>query len=231
MVKRSFKNFPPSQYHYAKRQVGTKNKYKQKRKQTKTNKKQRFLSILRYLHCSDTFVQIEQGKTKNPDKLFKIRTFMDSLVTTFRLRYSPSRFLSVDEMMIKFEGRCSFIQYQPRKPINRGFKGWGLSDHSNGYIVNLDVYCGASQRNPEQSVGEEIVLRLMEPYTSMGYSVTMDRYFSSPKLFETLLDNGIYATGTVNPNRKGFPDISLQKKSERGDSAWLMKESVLAGWI
>jgi len=186
--------------------------------------------ILRYLHCSDTFAQIDQAKTQEPDRLFKIRGILDALTRSFRQHYAPSRFLSLDEMMVKFEGRCSFIQYQPRKPINRGFRSWALCDYSNGYVLNLDVYCGASQRREDLGVGEDVVLKLIRPFEGMGYSLTMDRYFSSVTLFQELLRRNVYATGTINCNRKGFPpNLSLQPKPKRGDSEWLHHDSLVSG--
>ena len=48
----------------------------------------------------------------------------------------------MDEAMIKFQGRSSFKQYMPAKPIKRGIKVWVLGDSSNGYFSKFDVYTG-----------------------------------------------------------------------------------------
>jgi hypothetical protein len=47
----------------------------------------------------------------------------------------------------------------------------------------------------------------------------MDKFFSSPRLFEDLAMTKIYCRGTVRPNRKGMPqDLGPRKmKLKRGD--------------
>jgi hypothetical protein len=39
----------------------------------------------------------------------------------------------------------------------------------------------------------------------MWYCVTMDKFFTSVKLFDSLLERGFYACGTTKQNRKGHP--------------------------
>ena len=48
--------------------------------------------------------------------------------------------MSVDEAMIPFKGQSSLKQYMPKKPVRRGIKVWALSNDSNGYIANFQVY-------------------------------------------------------------------------------------------
>lgn len=76
------------------------------------------------------------------DKLFKIRPLLDSLVHSFKTHYTPTKWLSIDESIIGFKGRVSWIQYMPMKPTKWGIKAWTLADSSNGYIWNLRVYTG-----------------------------------------------------------------------------------------
>ena len=49
------------------------------------------------------------------DALFKIRPFFEPLIANFQAAYTPNREMSVDEAMIGFKGRLSFIQYLPNK--------------------------------------------------------------------------------------------------------------------
>ncbi len=51
----------------------------------------------------------------------------------------PSMNISVDESIIGFKGRLSFIQYKPTK---WGIKVWVMADSSNGYVSNLNIYTG-----------------------------------------------------------------------------------------
>ena len=50
----------------------------------------------------------------------------------------------VDESMIRFKGRSSLKQYNPMKPIKRGYKIWCLADN-DGYIYKFDIYTVKSQ--------------------------------------------------------------------------------------
>ena len=64
------------------------------------------------------------------------------MLKNFQKAYNPSRELSIDESMIGFKGRLSFIQYLPKKPTKRGMKAFVLADSKNGYTYNWRLYTG-----------------------------------------------------------------------------------------
>ena len=78
----------------------------------------------------------------NFDRLHKIRPVLDKIVNNFKIHYTPQQNLSVDESMVGFKGRLSWIQYMPKKPRKWGIKIWTLADGTNGYVSNLKVYTG-----------------------------------------------------------------------------------------
>jgi hypothetical protein len=45
-------------------------------------------------------------------------------------------------------------------------------------------------------------MELMAPYLSRGYNLYIDSWYSSPPLFEKLLQAGMNVVGTVRLNRK-----------------------------
>ena len=45
--------------------------------------------------------------------------------------------VSVDEAMIAYQGRLSFRQYLPAKPIKYGIKVWEACDTRNGFCFDL----------------------------------------------------------------------------------------------
>ena len=47
---------------------------------------------------------------------------------------------------------------------------------------------------------------LLEAFRYQGYEVFCDDYYSSPSLFQVLLECGIYATGTLRVDRKDVPE-------------------------
>ena len=65
---------------------------------------------------------------QNYDKLFKVQPLLNAVSTTIRQEYRPSKFLSVDEGMVKYTGRHGFKQNMPLKHVKRGIKIWVLAD-------------------------------------------------------------------------------------------------------
>ena len=101
----------------------------------------RFELLLSNLHLNDD--QRMPGRdSPHFDKLYKVRPLVDKLVEAFQHHYQPKKNLSVDESIIGFKGRLSWIQYMPKKPTKWGIKTWTLADASNGYIWNVKVYTG-----------------------------------------------------------------------------------------
>lgn len=74
-----------------------------------------FYQIQKHLHFNDNELAVNKGHPLH-DKLFKIRPILDIVNQTFRLHYSPSTNVSVDEQMIGTKARLSSIQYLPKKP-------------------------------------------------------------------------------------------------------------------
>ena len=74
-----------------------------------------FYQIQKYLHFNHNELAINKGHPLH-DKLFKIRPILDIVNRTFRLHYSPSTNVSVDEQMIGTKARLLFIQYLSKKP-------------------------------------------------------------------------------------------------------------------
>ena len=96
---------------------------------------------MKYLHLNDDTKMSPRG-SPSYDKLYKIRPLLDSLIQSFKTHYTPTQCLSVDESIVGFKGRLSWVQYMPKKPNKWGIKTWTLADASNGYIWNLNVYTG-----------------------------------------------------------------------------------------
>ncbi|KAL5515955.1 hypothetical protein EMCRGX_G001209 [Ephydatia muelleri] len=86
----------------------------------------RFELLLKFFHISSPPDQ------PSPDKLQKIRPLLDTVVKNFKAAYVPAQNLSIDESMISFKGRLSWVQYMPKKPHKWGMKAWVLANSSNG---------------------------------------------------------------------------------------------------
>ena len=104
----------------------------------------RFELLLRFLHLNDSRQQPSKGDP-HYDKLYKIRPMLDKVVHQFKSTYLPTCNLSVDESIIGFKGRLSFVQYMPQKPTKWGIKAWVLAESESGYVWNIKIYTGKTK--------------------------------------------------------------------------------------
>ena len=127
-------------------------------------------------------------------------------------------------------GRSSMKQYVPKKPIRRGFKVWVVADSENGYFLDMDVYVGRPSDGvrTERGLGARVVLQLTEQFRHKSHQVFCDNYFSSPELFDRLLEHGIYACGTVRCDRVEFPLDLRGQKLQRGRHMFRQRGSLSA---
>ena len=72
--------------------------------------KGRFQKLSQYFHINDNLKAAVKGQP-GYDPLFKVRPLLDTITENSRKYYFPGRDISVDEAMIKFNGRLSFKQY------------------------------------------------------------------------------------------------------------------------
>lgn len=163
----------------------------------------RFIEILTNLHLNDSSSMPNDTK----DKLYKLRPFIDMLNLKFKSVYKGSRELSVDESMILFKGRSSLKQYNPMKPIKRGYKLWCLGDQ-NGYILNFQVYQGKNEQMTEEftgmGLGERVVLSLTKEQWGKNNIVVFDNFCASVPLLERLKTESVLACATIKRDRAGL---------------------------
>ena len=89
------------------------------------------------MHFADNSSLSPPG-TPTYDRLSKVRSLMDHHQKKFAEIYIPGENVSVDEAMIKLQGRSSLKQYMPMKPTKRGIKVWVLADEY-GFFSRLEV--------------------------------------------------------------------------------------------
>jgi hypothetical protein len=152
------------------------------------------------------------------------------------------KFITIDEMMIRYKGTYSPIrQYMPKKPQKWGLKVWCVACSISKFVWNFEIYCGKENGiippplvQPQPMVGDarlahNVVLRLLDGLWDLGHCVTMDNYFTSIGLFTTLLAKGMYACGTIRANRIGLPlclkNTSSFKNVPQGTTLWRMHDS------
>jgi hypothetical protein len=77
-------------------------------------------------------------------------------------------------------------------------------------------------------LGGTVAQKLTSSLHHNNYIVMMDNYFTSLELFEYLKSEGIYACGTVRPNRIGLPKLANDKDLKRGEFAFRTSDQGIA---
>lgn len=154
----------------------------------------------------------------NDSKLAAFEDIFNKHIENLQRYYIPGPYLTVDEQLIPFRGRCSFIQYIPSKPGKYGLKVNWVCDSQNAYPLRGEVYTGkrtdpVRRQTNEMTVGAKTVMRLVEPYTGKGRNVTVDNFFTDNLVTERLRQKKTTLVGTVRRDKKFLPTTFAQKKA------------------
>ena len=154
-----------------------------------------------------------------------MRPLIDDLSEKFMKFYTPSQNIALDESLLLFKGRLLFRQYLPAKRSRFGIKIYSISDQ-NGYVYHFRVYTGATDKLhdveaqlPDEAKRftktEQLVIYMMLPLLNKGYSLYVDNFYSSTKLFEFMHQKMTNMCGTVRRNR--VPDTVKSAKIGKGE--------------
>ncbi|CAK9827592.1 PiggyBac transposable element-derived protein 4 [Anthophora retusa] len=175
-------------------------------------RKERFFQILWMLHLNENVSTNRNVSTR----IQKVSNFLDYIVDKFQAYFTPDREISIDESVVKFKGKISFITYNPKKPTKWGIRIYVLSDAHTGYTYAMLPYYGSVTTDilirPDLPVSSRIVLQLYHTLLTAnpeakGYHIFTDRYFTGIPLARELLKLSCYLTGTINTNRKYVPAV------------------------
>lgn len=103
-----------------------------------------------------------------------------------------------------------------------------LCEAKSGYVYNLEVYTGAHPTNSEHNTAFSVFDGLCDKIKGRGHSVYMDRWFSSPKIFDHLWACKTKAVGTVMSNRKEMPKQAFSVKLKKGEKISRQRNHLLA---
>lgn len=85
--------------------------------------------MCQYFHCS---LAADEDAS---DTLAKVRPLITLCEQNFGNCFASGRDLSVDDKMIRFDGRLAWKQYMPKKPVKWGVNVWCLCDSYTGYTA------------------------------------------------------------------------------------------------
>lgn len=191
----------------------------------------RFLFLLRCLRFDNVN---DREQRKQSDKLAAIREILDQFVQKCKQNYCPGECLTIDEMLIPFRGRCSFIQYIPNKPAKYGIKVFALCDSKMFYVSNLEIYCGKQPQGQFESSNSptDVVLRLIEPFKNKNRNLTTDNWYTSYPLAQKLFEKKLTLVGTLKKNKAEIPPELLPNKNRPINSSMFAfsKEATLVSF-
>ena len=189
-----------------------------------TMSRNRFQAILNFFHLANN-EEARKSKDSSPDKLVKVRKFIQMIVPSFLCHYKPGQNLSPDETMIKFKGRLLFKQYMPKKPTKWGIKCFSLNESDTGYTCAWQIYTGSQSQTATTADSErqseadhparvplpgQVVLELLNGLDNRGHCIFADNWYTSPALVNKLTQRGFGFCGTVRYTTQGvsnfFPD-------------------------
>jgi hypothetical protein len=199
--------------------------------------KNRFEQITKFIYFCDR----GEAPVKGQSWWLKLGTPWNSVKAKCAKYWIPGLNLTVDEVIIKFEGRTSQKITIPGKPIPVGFKQEALAD--SGYILNWEA-CRPGENEGglsqiEVDVPEElgmvkktfltntqaIVARLagtLQPYIQQGlrFHFYLDNLFTCWRLCTYLRKQGIAVTGTARKGACGLPPRLLALKAASNGLKW-----------
>lgn len=166
-------------------------------------------------------------KPDNASKLYYIEEIINCFKKTFPAARSESSFQSIDETMTKFKGRSSLKQYLPMKPIKRGIKLWTRCDSITDYIYDTNVYAGKDTEIQDGTLGERVVLKLLETVRDPDVAFCFDRFFTSVNLINTI---PYAAVGTCIKNRKNVPKFGASLSRGQSEAVVCPEGLVACRW-
>ena len=142
--------------------------------------------------------------------------------------YIPGSYVTIDEQLLPFRGKCPFRQFIPKKPDKYGLKFWLCADAESYYVFNALPYIGRQPDQPRQShVGANVVLELLEPLYDSHRNVTIDNFFTSVALAKELQKKNLTVIGTLRKNKPEIPiEFQLNKKREIGSSLFGFEDNL-----
>jgi hypothetical protein len=175
---------------------------------------ERFDFLLRCMRFDDRNTRQERRES---DRLAPIRYFWEKFIENCRKWYKPGSYLTVDEQLVGFRGRCSFRMYIPNKPNKYGLKLVMMADSNTKYMCNAMPYLGKNTNTGNEPLANYFVKELSKQYHGSNRNITMDNWFTSVPLAAELLKPPYKLTvvGTLRSNKREIPKEMTNSKNRR----------------
>lgn len=145
------------------------------------------------------------------DKFAAFRGIWNKFNANCSRYFAPTQYVTIDETMLGFRGRCAFKMYLPSKPDKYGLKIISLCDARTFYFCCGIPYVGKEiiKQKGDLSLPTQYVLKLTEQFQKSGRNITADNWFSSIEVTDELLKRGLTFVGTLRKNKPQIPPSLL----------------------
>ena len=146
------------------------------------------------------------------DRHYRLRFVIKKLNQSFRACYEIGKYISFDEATFACVSKYLPARvFNPMKPHRYGLKVFMTCCGITGYCYGFDIYQGASTKTDasaaDKKSGPQALYRAMKEFQGTWRIVICDRFYTSVVVFLQLLKIGLFAIGTIMPDRKGFPSF------------------------
>ena len=156
------------------------------------------------------------------DRHYRLRFVIETLNKSFRACYKLGKYIAFDEAT--FACVSKFLParvFNPMKPHRYGLKVFMTCCGVTGYCFGFEMYQGAGTPNQDDAFdkksGPQALFRAMKEFKDTWRVVVCDRFYTSVMVFLQLLEIGVFAIGTIMPDRKGFPAQVIIGKDKVND--------------
>lgn len=177
-----------------------------------TMAQRRFRFLLRVIRFDD---KRNRANRSEIDKLAPVREMFEKLNDNFKKYYTVGEYVTLDEMLFAFRGRCSFRMYIPNKPKKFGIKVFATVDSRTFYTNHMEIYAGVQPDGPYKlnNSTEAVTLRMCQHFSGTGRNITMDRWFTGINVVGKLLtEHRLTVVGTIKTNKREIPTILTNVK-------------------
>lgn len=158
-----------------------------------------------------------------------MRSIFQQFVQCCQNAFTPSEFLTIDEMLLSFRGRCLFRVYIPNKPAKYGIKFLALVDAKTFYVLNLEVYAGKQPSGlyKVSNSAFDVVEQLIQMVSRSHRNITFDNWFTSYELMLHLLNqHQLTSTGTLRKNKRQIPECFTKTNRKPGSSLFGFQKDI-----
>ncbi|XP_049880307.1 uncharacterized protein LOC126376804 [Pectinophora gossypiella] len=159
--------------------------------------------------------KLTRNVRQRDDRFAPIRDLWQALISNFQKWYTPGSYITVDEQLVGFRGRCSFRMYIPNKPNKYGIKLVMAADVNSKYIVNAIPYLGKGTDPQKQPLAAFFIKEITSTLHGTNRNITMDNWFTSVPLANELLmaPYNLTLVGTLRSNKREIPEKLKNSKS------------------